>query len=77
MSALIPARVLLYGISGDGPLREHGLPSDCVGMVPRAGGIRGRMSTLMAAPEFCRPGSARRTSTSTRASSAAPGSAAG
>jgi pimeloyl-ACP methyl ester carboxylesterase len=44
-------RGVLYGNSGDGPLREHGLPSDGVGMVPRAGGIRGRMSTLMVAPE--------------------------
>ena len=44
-------RGVLYGNSGDGPLREHGLPSDGVGMVPRAGGIRDRMSTLMVAPE--------------------------
>jgi pimeloyl-ACP methyl ester carboxylesterase len=44
-------RGVLYGNSGDGPLREHGLPSDGVGMVPRVGGIRGRMSTLMVAPE--------------------------
>ena len=44
-------RGVLYGNSGDGPLRQHGLPADGIGMVPRVGGIRGRMSTLVVTPE--------------------------
>ena len=42
-------RGVLYTNSGDGPLRERGLPSD-VGMVPRTGGMRARMATHMATP---------------------------
>jgi pimeloyl-ACP methyl ester carboxylesterase len=44
-------RGVLHGNSGDGPLRQHGLPADGIGMVPRVGGIRGRMSTLVVTPE--------------------------
>jgi pimeloyl-ACP methyl ester carboxylesterase len=43
-------RGVLYANSGDGPLREHGLPND-VGMVPRTGGMRARMTAHMTMPE--------------------------
>jgi pimeloyl-ACP methyl ester carboxylesterase len=43
-------RGVLFSNSGDGPLREHGLPKD-VGMVPRKGGMRARMATHMTMPE--------------------------
>ncbi len=42
-------RGVLYGNSGDGPFGQYGLPADGVGMVPRDGGMRGRMSTLIVA----------------------------
>ena len=44
-------RGVLYANSGDGPLGRHGLPAEGVGMVPRDGGMRGRMSTLIVPPE--------------------------
>ena len=47
-------RGVLYGNSGDGPLRLHGLPAD-VGMVPRAGGLFGRMSTILTMPDSLPP----------------------
>ena len=41
-------RGILYGNSGDGPLREHGLPPwGEVGMVPRQGGVLGRMAGIV------------------------------
>ena len=43
-------RGVLYTNSGDGPLRQNGLPSD-VGMMPRAGGLRARMAAQMMIPE--------------------------
>ncbi len=43
-------RGVLYGNSGDGPLGKHGLPAD-VGMVPRTGGLRSRLTTLIVQPE--------------------------
>src|SRR5215469_16448465 len=41
---------ILYANSGDGPLRQHGLPTEGIGMVPRIGGLRSGMTTLMASP---------------------------
>jgi hypothetical protein len=42
---------VLYANSGDGPFGQHGLPTDGVGMVPRAGGLRSLKSTLVVPPQ--------------------------
>jgi pimeloyl-ACP methyl ester carboxylesterase len=44
-------RGVLFGNSGDGPLKGFGLPAEGVGMVPRRGGVLGRMRALGVSPE--------------------------
>jgi pimeloyl-ACP methyl ester carboxylesterase len=42
-------RGIMYANSGDGPMRQTGLPTEGIGMVPRTGGLRAAM--LMVPPE--------------------------
>jgi pimeloyl-ACP methyl ester carboxylesterase len=48
-------RGILFSNSGDGPLREQGLPTRDVGMVPRAGGLRVRVGVHMVTPASLPP----------------------
>jgi pimeloyl-ACP methyl ester carboxylesterase len=48
-------RGILFSNSGDGPLRQGGLSTGDVGMVPRDGGLRARMGAHMATPQALPP----------------------
>jgi pimeloyl-ACP methyl ester carboxylesterase len=45
----LSVRGIMYANSGDGPMRQTGLPAEGIGLVPRAGGLRAAM--LMLPPE--------------------------
>jgi pimeloyl-ACP methyl ester carboxylesterase len=48
-------RGILFSNSGDGPLRQGGLSTGDVGMVPRTGGLRARMGTRVVTPDALPP----------------------